>query len=121
VSTAEDMAREIVKGSLDDILNGNAKALVEASEQLGRALAKEGMEASQIRKIFSEVKAMTEYDEYRLNLLLPRLAYAAGRHKAVRPLETVVSAAIGRIDGPRRFRHFKDFFEAIVAYHRRWS
>ena len=69
MSTAEEKARQIVKQSLDDILNGNAKALVEASEELGRALAKEGMESSQIRKIFSEVKAMPEYDEYRLNLL----------------------------------------------------
>ena len=119
---------EVVKNDLPAILKGDGKKLVDDAEKLGELLGKakrEGgteMTTSQIRNIFGEVKKM-EFDEYKIELLRPKLAYTAGRHpKQVGPLQEVLDDAIKEIDGDKaKFERFKDFFEAIVAYHRKWG
>jgi len=117
---------EAVKKDLPEILAGDGKKLVDDAEKLGKLLGKakgEGgteMTTSQIRNIFGEVKKM-KFDEYKIELLRPQLAYTAGRHlKQVGPLQEVLDEAIKEIDGDNaKFARFKDFFEAIEAYHRR--
>lgn len=119
---------EAVKNDLPEILEGDSKKLVDHAEELGELLGKgnreggTGMTTSQIRNIFSEVKKM-EFDKYKIELLRPKLAYTAGRHlKQVGPLQEVLDDAIKEIDGDKaKFERFKDFFEAIVAYHRKWG
>lgn len=78
------------------------------------------MSTSQIRNVFDDVKKM-EYDDYELQMLRPKLAYTAGRHKEVEDLQEILDEAIKKIDGETKFKYFKDFFEAIVAYHRKFG
>lgn len=118
---------EEIKEDLSKILEGDSEKLVTRSKQLGELLGKdkkrggEGMTTSQIRNIFSEVKKMQNYNKYELDLLRPKLAYTAGRHHEVRYLQEVLDEAIKEVDGDEKFERFKDFFEAIVAYHRKWG
>jgi len=108
-----------VKNDLDAILAGNSEKMVNDAERLGKHLADRRMTSSQIRNIFSEVKGMHEFEKYKLDLLRPKLAYTAGRHKQVQDLQEVLDAAIRKVgDDESKFENFKNFFEAIVAYHR---
>lgn len=123
------MGEELVEGiksELPSILDGDSKKLVENAERLGKHLSGR-LSTSQIRGIFSEVKQMRGYDEHRLNLLRPKMAYAAGRHgnkvrgKLVGPivdLQEVLDECIKITSGEKEFENFRDFFEAILAYHR---
>jgi CRISPR-associated protein Csm2 len=117
---------EEVKKDLPEILKGNSKKLVEDAERLGWYLAQrrgkiKEMTTSQIRNIFSEVKGMREFDKYEMDLLLPKLAYTA-RHEEVRDLQEVLDEAIRKVgDDEKKFERFRDFFEAVVAYHRRYG
>ena len=114
------LAKDIVQSDLPKILAGDGKVLVDSAERLGKELAsKNGMKVSQIRKIFAEMQRITEFDEYRINMMRARLAYVAGRHKEVAPLENVLTEALAQISDEDQLDHVKDFFEAIVAYHKR--
>jgi CRISPR-associated protein Csm2 len=110
---------------LDQIIAGDAHKLVEVAEQLGKDFAN-GLSTSQIRNVFGEVKRlqMKGFDEQTaraLILLKPKLAYQAGRHDKTKvpQLANILSKAIDRVGSDqRRFEHFVDFFEAILAYHK---
>lgn len=117
---------EGIKGDLPSILAGDSEKLVENAEKLGKRLGKE-LSTSQIRRIFSEVKQMEEYDKDRLNLLRPKMAYTAARHGnkargqlvgAIVDLQEVLDECIKMTNSPEEFANFKEFFEAILAYHR---
>lgn len=115
------MGKEAVnkaKENLDAILSGDGKKLVESAKGLGEHLALKKMSTSQIRNIFDVVKRMEKYKPYDLDITRAKLAYVAGRHKEVRDLQEVLDAAIEKINNENKFKYFKDFFEAIVAYHR---
>ncbi len=117
---------EAVKGDLRDILAGDSQKLVEDAKKLGEYLASKrgrvkAMTTSQIRNIFSEVKAMRKFNKYEMDLLRPKLAYTA-RHEEVIDLEKVLDDAIREVgNDEKKFERFKDFFEAVVAYHRRYG
>jgi len=102
---------------------GNGKLLDYHAEKLGMLLGigrKEGgmgAKTSQIRNVFDRVKRM-EYDEYKVPLLRAKLFYVAGRHSEMSPLKDILSDALKLIDEKEKFDRFKDFFEAIVAYHK---
>lgn len=104
------------------IKKGNVKFLNEFCYKLGEEYVKEKLSTSQIRNIFNEVQDMKEYDEVKLQLLRPKLAYIAGRHQKTTPvikehLQPMLDAAIEMTDKDT-FKNFKNFLEAIVAYHR---
>jgi CRISPR-associated protein Csm2 len=114
---------------LDEILEDNTgKKLIYHAERIADLLGKKinkndfrrDMSTSQIRKLFSEVKKM-KYDPYKISLLKAKLAYTAGRHDEVRDLQEVLDMALDKINGEKTFDRFKDFFEAIVAYHRKFG
>ncbi len=105
------------------ILKGDAVTLNETADKLGRYYnqggEREKLSSSQIRGILDHLQRMAGFDPKAVQLLRPKLAYAAGRHKGkVMELQKVADRAIQMIDGPGAFENFKDFFEAIVAYHR---
>ncbi|MBW1956649.1 MAG: type III-A CRISPR-associated protein Csm2 [Deltaproteobacteria bacterium] len=105
------------------ILNGDAGKLNEIADKLGRYYNQGGerdkLSSSQIRGILDHLQRMSGYDQKAVQLLRPKLAYAAGRHKGkVMELQRVTDRAIRMVDGPGAFENFKNFFEAIVAYHR---
>jgi len=116
---------EMVLRDLDEILAGNGRVLIKRAQELAKHLGKDpNMTTSKIRKVFSEIQKMDKFDretEYKLQILRSKLAYTAGRHPSVRDLQAVLDPAIEKIDDPDKLRFFKDFFEAVVAYHKQYE
>ncbi len=114
------------------ILEGDAIKLNDKAKELGAYLCKDHYSAeqkkpikklssSQIRNILDEIQGMKEqqFNQKRLQLLRPKMAYAAGRHKGkVMVLQQVTDQAIQMVTNKEQFENFRHFFEAIVAYHR---
>ncbi|MCX7916668.1 MAG: type III-A CRISPR-associated protein Csm2 [bacterium] len=104
------------------IIDGDVKFMNEFCFAVGEYYAKSKLTTSQIRNIFDEIQNMTSYDEKKLQLLRPKLAYVAGRHasktKVIKEhLQPMLDASI-KITNKDTFENFKNFLEAIVAYHR---
>lgn len=125
----DDVVVENVLKNIPDILEGDSKKLIENADALGEYLARNKLSTSQIRNIFNEIKLMKKFEECRDRLLLlkPKLAYLAGRHGkrtreglvgAVPDLVKVLSKCIDEIHNEQNFENFKQFFEAVLAYHR---
>ncbi|MEO0087316.1 MAG: type III-A CRISPR-associated protein Csm2 [candidate division WOR-3 bacterium] len=127
----EDKLRKIIK-------EGNAEELNNYAEELGKIFKQplvdrrgdreikkgEALSTSQIRNILDEIQRISPRDKIeniknKLHLLRPKLAYAAGRHKGrLKEFREVVEKAITYIQNPIHFKNFRNFIEAIVAYHR---
>lgn len=110
--------------SIRKILSGDMKELNDYARLLGQHFAagreREALSTSQIRNILDEIQKMPEkeFDENRLQLLRPKLAYAAGRHKGkVHEFQKLLDHVI-QLTNKSNFKNFKYFVEAIVAYHR---
>jgi len=78
------------------------------------------LSSSQIRGILDHLQRMYQFDANELQLLRPKLAYAAGRHGGkVKDLRLIADRAIQLVgSNMQNFKNFHNFFEAIVAYHR---
>jgi len=113
----EDIVNEI-KRRIPQILAGDSENIIQNAERLVKEKLRR-MSTAQIRKIFSEVKSMKEYKKYDLDLMRAKLAYVSGRHKETIPLVNVLDEAIKQVNDSTKFKHFQDFFEAIVAYHKK--
>jgi CRISPR-associated protein Csm2 len=105
------------------VKNGDARKLNEVATKLGEHYSKgsdrERLSSSQIRGILDHLQRLPVFEDKAVQLLRPKLAYAAGRHGGkVKELQQVTDRAITMIDSPETFENFKNFFEAIVAYHR---
>lgn len=103
------------------------KDLVKYAEDVGDFLAnKARLKTSQIRKFLDAVNVIRSegkdkdpsFFQRRVILLKPKLAYAAGRQDAVRPLMAVLDPCMSRVKDEEDFFKFSRFVEAIVAYHR---
>ncbi len=117
------------------ITNPNGmETLVARAKELGNDLFKNQMTTAQIRALFGEVRQIEaewgneqkRSEAYRrLVLLKPKLAYRARKERgqAVKMLTDVLDKGLDVIiktEEPKRdesFRHFVEFFEAILAYH----
>jgi CRISPR-associated protein Csm2 len=146
--TGEQLARELAPpDTLTLIITGETseaiQTMIEVAESIGRHLAK-SVTTSQIRNIFGTVRTI-EQDvktleddqplpirvQRDLQMLRPKLAYQYGRVQgrdddpqkaAMGALTGILSEAIALVGSDvRRFRNFMDFFEAILAYHRRYG
>lgn len=132
------MATKIEKGKLTQIIHqGDSVMLVKEAEEFARLIAGEGVSKSQIRTIFGEVRNIdigwkesteeTNRHVRRLLLLKPRMAYQGKRDSKVPATKVLMDTLTDAIDlvisdNPstllyQRFKHFAEFFEAIVAYH----
>ncbi len=126
------------------IEQGDVVLLVEWADKVGHALADKGLSTNQIRNVFGTVRQIqlrwdkpgsdAEKQAFRdVVLLRPKLAYFAERGKGgergaggMDILQRVLDPAlelVGEGNQPRldRFSHFAEFFEAIVAYHKRYD
>ena len=111
--------------------------LVNSADALGRELKKNGLTTSQIRALFGEVRqieaqwSMGKENRQRalrrFILLKPKMAYRARKERvqAVQDLVAVLTPAVDEVlksrveeEQDRNFRHFVEFFEAILAYHK---
>lgn len=106
---------------IKDVIHKGGKHLVTAAEGLGKKLANQGLKTNQIRRIYSTVKKMERdgFEENKLLLLKPRLAYASARKSEVMSLKYALTQAIDQVgNDSEKFKNFVDFFEAILAYHK---
>lgn len=107
---------------------GDPDMIVDKANQIGDAVRE--VKSSQIRGIFATVRQIQlSWDTnpnkaYRSAVLLkPRIAYSAKRNDLF-GLDGVLVTALDHVKGDndaerrKRFNHFTEFFEAIVAYHK---
>lgn len=116
------------------ILAGDMKELNDYSKEIGITMAQNGVTNSQLRNILDEVqkifrrKSQERENEFnlklknRLELMRPKIAYLVGKQKGqvrqnLANLFQIIDIAIGKIDQSNN-ENFKNFIEAIVAYHR---
>jgi len=79
----------------------------------------DGVTSSQLRNIYSKIKPITEANK--LKMQRPRLAYIIARQQTdkARLLMHLLDHLIEDVDGEKNtVNGFKQFFEAIVAYHK---
>jgi len=105
------------------VVEGNAQSLNKEANDLGQYFAagseRDRLSSSQIRNVLDKLQRMKSFDQNKLQLLRPLLAYAAGRHGGkVKDLQKISDQAIQMVENNQHFANFKNFFEAIVAYHR---
>lgn len=130
-------------GHVPAIIGGDVDLLVEDADKIGRVI--EPVSTSQIRNVFGPVRQIElawpmvdenddeqrkkAQDAYRQVVLLrPKLSYLAARNPELKPLEQIMDRAIEEImKAPNvverriRFQHFVEFFEAILAYHKKYG
>jgi CRISPR-associated protein Csm2 len=96
------------------------KLEIEEQSRSGNRRRKEKeLTTSQIRNIFDVIQRMTKYDENKLQLLRPKLAYLAGKHGGrVKEFQTLIEKCLPLVTDDTTFTNFKNFIEAIVAYHK---
>lgn len=124
----------------------NPQLLVEQAELIGRQAAQAKLTTNQIRNVYGPVRqieltwpeiteASPEIDRQRASasyrqvaLLRPKLAYLAAREQKLGDLEQIFGTAIDEIglaanekERRIRFKRFVEFFEAILAYHKKYG
>ncbi|MEO0020719.1 MAG: type III-A CRISPR-associated protein Csm2 [candidate division WOR-3 bacterium] len=126
-----EKAREHIE---EIVRKGNVRLLNTFAQELGQIfINKMGKEkeltTSQVRSILDDIQSIDTSSEdsvrRELELLRPKLAYAAGRHKGrVKQFQGVIDYAIELVTDPNTkapasmFENLKAFIEAVVAYHR---
>ncbi|MCC9078455.1 type III-A CRISPR-associated protein Csm2 [Litorilinea aerophila] len=133
-----------LKNAIEIIIANADKAdlLVQQADKIGKQLVsypkrEDRLSTSQIRALFGEVRQIeaqwnmggqnAQQAFRRLVLLKPKLAYRARKERkpGVETLAEILIYAVDQVilepdavQRHSRFRHFVDFFEAILAYHK---
>jgi|YNPNPStandDraft_1061719.scaffolds.fasta_scaffold26251_2 CRISPR-associated protein Csm2 len=128
------------------IVEGDVELLVQWADLVGQELVHQRLSTNQIRNVYGTARQIqlrwgkpgspNESQAFREAILLrPKLAYFAEREKQARggggtagmeTLQTVLEPAlklIGENGKPQhdRYQRFIEFFEAIVAYHKKYG
>lgn len=105
---------------IDPSKDPDGRELVESAREVADICKGGGMTTSQVRHLFQEVQKIAAADDflYEVSRLRYKFAYTAGRHREVKPLQQVAEEALKNISNKDQLRRFRDFFEAVVAYHR---
>lgn len=138
----DQKSKDIVKTIIDTInkldppgfRSYNIRKLVEHTSEFGPYLRNQGLETNQIRKFLDAIKrikaeliedsAVQQQQkifaeiEDEIVLLKPKLAYAAARQRAAKPLSKVMSAAIDQVHNTDDFFRLVQFIESTIAYHK---
>ena len=124
-----------IKQEILDTINGlkafNAypiRKLVEQTEKFGKHLNEQRLETNQVRKFLDAINRLKSdlaqnqnnfsKIETEVVLLKPKLAYAAARQPAAKPLSDVMSKAIDKVTDEKDFNRLVQFVESIIAYHK---
>ena len=103
------------------------RELVQHAEEFGPHLKRERLETNQVRKFLDAINrlkaVLTDTGDFskietEVVLLKPKLAYAAARQKAAKPLSDVMSVAIDKVRSKEDFQRLVQFIESIIAYHK---
>ncbi len=135
-STSKDIIDTINK--LDNLQDYNIRTLVQHAADFGPFLRKRRLETNQIRKFLDAINRLkaklsqgdaeesapkddaTLFAEIETDIVLlkPKLAYAAARQDAAKPLSDVMSAAIDKVHNLKDFERLVQLIESIIAYHK---
>ncbi len=137
-SNHQDIVEKMVS-KIDKFTDGlhkyGTRDLVEDAEKLGKLLADKKLKTNQIRKFLDAInqlkvelrrrRNMTEEVKSELDLLRPKLAYAAARQRGrqdnsgpVEPLKKVLDAALKKVYVEEDFKRLAQLIESIIAYHK---
>ena len=96
---------------------GNYNEYIECIERYVKKDSKK-ISSSQLRNIFSRIKKIKEFKE--LYLIRPKLAYLSGRatEQEMKRLLFLFDHLIKEVNDNKKLEEFKNFFEAIIAYHK---
>ena len=114
----KNSSRLLKKDSVEDI-----ELFLNLTEEFGKKYSR-NISTSQIRAIFTSVKRLSDdfsVSKKELNLLRPKLAYQKGRFPALEPLTQVLDHLIKNVNNDSTLKEFKEFFEAIIAYHKAYG
>ncbi len=139
-NTRRDVPRNEIFSVADELIRNTQKILnkrtkedvdmfINLSEKFGRLCTQHKernnkITTTQLRGIFQEVKRLSDNFEtckIRLNLLRPKLAYQRGRFGVLEPLTKVLTHMIKNVEDDTTLKGFKEFFEAIIAYHKAYG
>ncbi|MBW4652560.1 MAG: type III-A CRISPR-associated protein Csm2 [Kaiparowitsia implicata GSE-PSE-MK54-09C] len=135
-STSKQIIDEI--SGLNNLQNYDIRTLVKHAEEFGPFLRNRRLETNQIRKFLDAINRLkaqlTQGDtegsvpkddsalfadiETDIVLLKPKLAYAAARQEAAKPLSEVMAVAIDRVHSLKDFERLVQLVESIIAYHK---
>ncbi|WP_017323995.1 type III-A CRISPR-associated protein Csm2 [Synechococcus sp. PCC 7336] len=127
-----------IQGLEDGLHTYNIRTLVEHAATFGPYLRNQPLETNQIRKFLDAINrlkaqltggetgagnarddaALFANIETDIVLLKPKLAYAAARQKAAKPLSDVMSAAIDKVRSLEDFERLVQLIESTIAYHK---
>ncbi|NJO57813.1 MAG: type III-A CRISPR-associated protein Csm2 [Richelia sp. RM2_1_2] len=124
------IVEDIVK-TINDLKDGlktyPIRELVKHAEQFGPYLKQQRLETNQVRKFLDAVNRLKAdlgetgdftKIETEVVLLKPKLAYAAARQRAAKPLGDVMSVAIDKVHSKEDFERLVQLLESIIAYHK---
>ena len=131
-----DEAQQLLKAANDSlrekevcikrwIQDGATKELPDFAEEMGKAMATNGLTNSQIRNVYGEIKRiqMGGFDKEKASffLLRPKVAYAYGRsngNKGLGLFKKVFDKVYNDVDDEKSYINFCNLMEAILAYHK---
>lgn len=129
-SEQDDIAKKMVR-TIQGLKQDGLKAypirdLVQNAEDFGNELVRQGLKTNQIRKFLDAVNQLkaklvdTSFADIKDEtiLLKPKLAYAAARQNAIKPLNQVISEAIDVVEDEKDFYRLVQLVESIIAYHK---
>ncbi len=99
--------------------------LLEFLEKIGEDLARE-VKMAQLRRLLDAFEKLKSAVRTRKGLnireetqiLKIHLAYAAGRERALRPLEKLLASAIDKVRDEEDFKRLSQLIEGLIAYHK---
>ncbi len=128
-STTQNIVQEIINTitGLKNLQTYPIRELVKHAEEFGPYLKQQRLETNQVRKFLDAVNRIKadlsetgKFDEIETEIVLlkPKLAYAAARQRAAKPLGEVISAAIDKVHSKEDFERLVQLIESIIAYHK---
>jgi len=115
------------RSDLENLTSLEASKIVEIAEVVGKALSPQGvgLKMNQLRRFLDEARQIEAevkrgtFPADRIILLLPKLAYAAGREPKIKELMNMLEPAIKSASmSKENFQKFLRLIEGIIAYHR---
>lgn len=103
------------------------RELVKHAEQFGPYLKSQRLETNQVRKFLDAINRLKavladtgDFSKIETDIVLlkPKLAYAAARQKAAKPLSEVMKVAIDAVHNKEDFERLVQLIESIIAYHK---
>lgn len=114
-----------VKNKPKEILDGNGRLIVNVAEDIGKRTSG-GVSTSQIRRIFGDLKRRQyrDFNKDQIQLIRPKLAYTFARHSTNKGMDLLLGTLdflLEKVKSEDEFNNLVNFFESILAYHKKYG